>query len=158
MNKKGLTLVELLAVIVVIAILGGIAVVSVNHVTEKGKQGVYENYENTLKGAAELYLLENTDKIPNEPTGANEFTTSPKITYDTLTTGLFMDKIKDPKGGKCDSSYVVVKRGKDISNNYNLIYYTCLICKNSDGTENYITSYKDKKYENTIYYGYACEK
>ena len=158
MNKKGLTLVELLAVIVVIAILAGIAVASVSYITEKGKKGVYENYENTLKGAAELYLLEKTDKIPNEPTGTNEFTVSPRITYDILTTGLFMEKIKDPKGGNCDSSYVVVKRGKDISNNYNLIYYPCLICLNEDGTENYITKYNDEKYDDTVYDDYVCEK
>ena len=114
MNKKGLTLVELLAVIVVIAILGSVAAFTVNHITKSGKEKVYENYEKSLKGAAELYLLENTDKIPNVGYSSNP------ITYNTLTTGLFMDKIKDPNGGNCDSSYVVVKRGTDVSNNYNL--------------------------------------
>lgn len=124
MNKKGLTLVELLAVIVVIAILGSIAVFTINHITKRGKDRVYENYEKSLKGAAELYLIENTDKIPNVGQSSNP------ITYDTLTTGLFMDKIKDPNGGNCNSSYVVVTRGIDISNNYNLDYKVCLICDN----------------------------
>jgi len=128
MNKNGLTLVELLAVIVVIAIISGIAVVSVNYITEKGKEGIYKNYEGNLRGSTENYLIENPNQIPKVD---EEIT----ITYETLTNTLFMNKMKDPKGGKCDSSYVVVKRFEDISNNYNLEYKVCLICDNykSDG-------------------------
>lgn len=141
-NKRGFTLVELLGVIVVIVILGGLAAVSINYIVQNSKKSVYKNYESALKGATENYLIENPDKIPEEPTSDNDFKRSDKITYDVLTTGLFMDKIKDPNGGNCDSSYVVIKRGKDIANNYNLTYEYCLIC------DNYITKSDD----------YICKK
>lgn len=129
MNKKGLTLVELLAVIVVISIIITIAVVSVNYITSKGKLGVYKNYEDNLKGSAELYLLENSELLPNEPNNEGEYN-SIKITYADLTNGLFMEKIKDPDGGECSNSYVIVKRKVNVGNNYNLEYLTCLICDN----------------------------
>lgn len=141
-NKRAFTLVELLAVIVLIAILSSIAVITVNHIVQKGKKGVYENYESALKSATENYLIENIDKLPSEPTNEGEFNRSGKITYEVLTNLLFMEKIKDPNGGNCDSSYVIIKRGKDVGNNYNLIYEYCLIC------DNYITKSDD----------YVCEK
>lgn len=136
MHKKGFTLVELLAIIVILAILGTVAMITVNYITDKGKTGVYENYEKTLSGSAELYLLENTEKIPS----VNGNT---RVTYDTLTTELFMDKVKDPKGGSCQSSYVYIERGVDVSNNYNLTYHACLICKNADDSINYKSEYDD---------------
>ena len=140
-NKKAFTLVELLAVIVVIAILGGLAAVSINYIVQNSKKSVYKNYESALKTAAENYLIENTDKLPPEPGEGVEFTKSDKITYGVLTSGLFMDEIKDPNGGNCDG-YVIIKRGKDIGFNYNLTYEYCLMC------DNYITKSDD----------YVCKK
>jgi len=123
MNKKGFTLVELLAVIVIIAILGTVTTVIYTSVTERGKKGVYENHENTLRGAAEQYLIDNFDLIPTVGNSID-------ITYTTLLNKHHIETLKDPKGGNCNLSKVTVTRQADISNNYNLTYKVCLICTN----------------------------
>lgn len=123
MNNKGLTLVELLAVIVIIAILGGITALSYNYIITKGKNGVYTNYESNLIGGAELYLIDNIDKLPSENSKIS-------ITYQTLKDNNYIDEFKDPNGKDCSNSYVVIKRNNDVGNNYDLEYYACLMCSN----------------------------
>lgn len=128
MKNSGFTLVELLSVIVVLAIVMGIAVYSASYVTNKGKEGVYENYEQTLKGAAENYLTD--DFAYNNGLNFPMVGDTKTITYETLYNELFIDNLKDPKGGNCNSSYVKVTRGDDVGINFNLDYKVCLICDN----------------------------
>lgn len=130
MEKNGFTLVELLSVIVVIAILIGVASISFNSLIESQKQEVYKNYEQTLKSNARHYLIDNTNLIPSVGS-------SYKLEMNTLVTEKIMEKVKDPKGGNCDSSYVLITRkpnissnDEDISNNYDIEYKVCLICTN----------------------------
>ena len=121
MKNKGFTLTELLAVIVIISIIGVTAVISVSYITNTGKKGIYKNYESNLKGASEAYLIQNIDEIPKPGS-------SKKITYNMLING-YMKKMEDPNGGLCDG-YVIVTRGADIGNNYDLDYMVCLECSN----------------------------
>jgi len=143
MKNKGFTLVELLAVIVVLAIVMGIAAISVNHVTNKGKNGVYKNYENTLKGSTESFLIydymyENGDALPKP-------NNSKIVTYEYLFKNNYIDPLKDPNGGNCNDSYVVVQRDADVevkddisgdtfSSNFDISYKVCLICDNYPAT------------------------
>ena len=128
MNKNGLTLVELLGIIVVLAIVMGIAVYSVTYVTNKGKMKVYETHEKSLKGAAENYLTD--DYAYNNGLNFPNVYDTKKITYQVLRDELFIDELKDPKGGSCNSSYVLVTRGADVGINFSLDYKVCLICDN----------------------------
>lgn len=130
MKNKGFTLVELLGVIVVIAILSSLAVISINFVVSNGKNKVYKSHENTLKGAATDYLIENMEEVPN-------VSSNKKIDINTLINHKFVENLKDPNGGSCDSSYVLVTRGNDISHNFNLDYKVCLICTASNGEFTY---------------------
>ena len=91
MKKNGFTLVELLSVIVVLAIVMGIAVYSASYVTNKGKEGVYENYEQTLKGAAENYLTD--DFAYNNGLNFPMVGDTKTITYETLYNELFIDNL-----------------------------------------------------------------
>ena len=128
MKNKGFTLTELLGVIVLLAIISGLAVISVNNVIQTGKKGVYKNHETTLRGAIDDYLMDHFEDIPLVE-GSRTWSISDLDSY--------LDELKDPSGGNCNSSYVKVTRHADISGNYSLDYQICLICKLDDETETY---------------------
>ena len=130
-DKNGFTLVELLGVIVVIAILSGLAVVSFNGVISSGKKGLYKNYEKTLEGATKNYYIDNISDIPAVSSNA-------RIFYETLLDGKYIDELEDPNGGDCSSSYVDVTRGADNGNNFNLTYKACVVCTSKDNRSNII--------------------
>ena len=62
MNKKGFTLVELLAVIVILAIISLIAIPLIGNVIEKAKIGALESSVNGLVESANMYYANNTIK------------------------------------------------------------------------------------------------
>ena len=121
MKKSGFTLVELLGVIVLIAIISGLAVISVNSVVNSGKIGLYKNYETTMEGAARNYFIENISSLPAVGGSKN-------ISYEELVNTKFLDPFDDPNGGDCSSSYVVVSRTANKGNNFSLSYKACVIC------------------------------
>ena len=131
MKNKGFTLIELLSIIVLIGIISSIAVVSVNYIINMSRSSVYKNFENNLKIGAENYLIHvlTDDNLTNDTIFPSLTDNTRTFQYSTLKNG-FVDEMEDPKGGNCDSSYVVVTRGEDIDNNYNLDYKVCLICTN----------------------------
>ena len=143
-KNKGFTLVELLAVIVVIAIIGGIASLSMSIYLSNSKDNVYRNYAATLKTTVENYLIENYEKnssiIPNI---GSEST----ITLNQLITANKIDTLKDPNGGVCDtnSSKVIVKREEDTGINFNLSYYVTLECPHATIVCNEDTAYTNTK-------------
>ena len=122
--KKGFTLVELLAVIVVLAILSGIAIISVSSILDKGTEDVYLDYEKTLETGTQNYLVTHLDKIPT-------ISTPTRINYtDLMNDDASYKSLKDPKGGSCNNSYVVVSKASVSEHeiNYDLNYKVCLIC------------------------------
>ena len=64
MNKKGFTLVELLAVLFIIILLGSLAFVSINERGEKFKDISYEKFEEMIETAAKSYVADD-DKLIN---------------------------------------------------------------------------------------------
>ena len=125
MNKHGMTLIELLGVIVVLSILMGLVVISMSSVFTNSQTGILKNYEKSMKSGAINYFADNLDKLPNE----NSYK---KIFLDTLIEEKYLDSLKGVNDANCkhisDDSYVLVKRDNDINNNYNLEYEVCLIC------------------------------
>ena len=67
-NQKGLTLVELLAVIVILGVIAAIAVPSIGGIIANSKANSDVQTETLLKDTAERYL---TDTLPNGPTQAS---------------------------------------------------------------------------------------
>lgn len=63
MNKKGFTLVELLAVIVVLGIITGITVISVNSFYGKTKEKTEDVFISTITDALDMYLTTEAPKL-----------------------------------------------------------------------------------------------
>ncbi|MBR3660847.1 MAG: prepilin-type N-terminal cleavage/methylation domain-containing protein [Bacilli bacterium] len=127
MNKDGFTLVELLAVFVILAIILGLSVVGVNSVIKNSKDGVYKSNINTLKSAAQNYVIDNIDLINSALIRDDNYS----IDFENLKSYINLSSLNAPNGGTCDSSYVIVS--KDIvTNKYNYKYQVCLICKDGD--------------------------
>lgn len=120
-KKNGFTLVELLAVIVVVAVLGSIAVANFQPVIQKSKRSVFTTYEESMLTRAKVYFINHDDKIP--------------AVGGTLKLGLNdlnIDPFKNPDNDndKCLSSYVNVTRSEDVGSQMDITYKVCLICNN----------------------------
>jgi len=112
-NEKGFTLVELLAVIVILGIIGAIAVPSIAGVIENSKKDAHIANAQSLLEAARLYDV--SDDIEN---------TGGTVKYSTLKTNGFIDEIDAPSGsGAYDDDSEV-----DLDNNKVILY--------DDGTNN----------------------
>ena len=130
MNKKGFTLIEILGVILLIAIVGGLVVVSASHVIKTGKIGAYKSYEKMLLLSTENYLTDYPDEEPFE----NTFKKIPLI--DLISNG-YLEKFNSSGGEVCseDNSYaLVVRKDPEVISrrNYKLDYLACLVCLNGD--------------------------
>ena len=121
-NKNGFTLVELLAVIVLVSIVSTLAVVSVSYIIKTGKISVYKNHEKALENSVKNYIIDSKDEI--------DFNSLNKINiyYSDLIDKQYMNELKDPNGGDCSDSYVIIEKNNS-SINLDFNYKTCLICK-----------------------------
>lgn len=63
MNKKGFTLVELLAVLFIILLLGSLVFVSINEKGEQFKDISYDKFKETIITAAKSYVTKDDDMI-----------------------------------------------------------------------------------------------
>ncbi len=124
-HDKGYTLVELMAVLIIIGILATLVVASIG----KYKQRAAEEYVNSLEGQMELaaksYYSDNPTELPRGQIVGEEKIYSTKIMASTLAdAGYFTNELVDQNGNSCeDQSYA-------IANNINntISYDVCLIC------------------------------
>lgn len=128
-NKKGFTLVELLAVIVILGLLLGIAALSYTAFVNNTRDRVYKTYEDTMKSAAEMYLIDNPSEIPS-------INGNTKLYLNDLLINNDIEPIKNPDDSNdtCSSSntandsYILIERGTNVEGNFNLTYKVCLRC------------------------------
>lgn len=126
MNKKGFTMIELMAVITLLGIMTTLAVVSVSKYLNKSKKTVYRDYEDTLKNATTNYFLNHTGLLPeiNDARGT-------KVLATTLINEGYLENMKDPQNGSLycnENSYVIVTRKDNVGFNMDLEYRVCLVC------------------------------
>lgn len=63
-NKKGFTLIEILAAVMILGILTAIAIVSVTKIIEKAKKEHYITVENNVISSAQSYAQQNRSVLP----------------------------------------------------------------------------------------------
>ena len=128
MNNKGFSLPELLAVVAILGIISGIAVIAVTKHTADSKKQAYEAMETSIYNAAENYILENSDKL-------DELNESGTITIDVddLISNNYLEDLDDPNSNEtCNSgSSVTVRKISNSNNSLDEYEYTVnLKCNN----------------------------
>jgi len=139
MNRKAFTLIEFLAVIMLLGILSGIAVVSYNRQLISGREKAFLLAENSFQDAiSEAYVDCNTnfsDKVfcinHSEPISIGE---ADIVRLEELINDGYINPIKNPydTNQECDKSksYVKVVGNVDMNEteNNDLSYNVCLVC------------------------------
>jgi len=113
MKKNGFTLVELLAVVVVLGIILGIAIPSITSVVSTARQNAFNASEEMLEESARTYMVKNLD-IMSDGIGV--------IPVSDLVDGGYIDPIYAPDGTLCDGSVSV----RDVDGEY--IYDASISC------------------------------
>lgn len=71
-NNKGFTLIEMLAVVVILGILATIMVPTVTTVIKKNKEDNYENLKKSINSAAKMYISDNRYDISLDNSNCSE--------------------------------------------------------------------------------------
>ena len=125
LNTKGFSLIEILAVIVIIGVIATIAVPSVQEYIGGGKLATFIAYENSMEDAATNAVL---DCIANNSSRCNipEKGETTKIYLNTLIEDGFIDGMKTSSGGSCDANKSFVR--VENRGNLNYKFKVCLYC------------------------------
>ena len=132
-NKKGFTMVELLAVITIMGILSSVVTAGVIQYLNKAKKQDFAILEKNMKTALDNYFIEHSGELP-------AIGDSKTVDAQTLMNEGYLDSFEDPDrgGSACNltSSYAKVTRAGSSSDfNMTLNYKICVVCsklKSSD--------------------------
>jgi len=155
-NKRAFTLIELVAVIIILGIIMLIVVPIVTRAVRKSRLELMESQEETLELLGKEYFLNNREALPKNTGEASS------VSISTLIKEGYTKEVKDYNKESCDNeaSYVeVIKLGKG---KYN--YHTYLKCKSyttgdlwgdwSAWSDKEPTGGKDVEIETAIFYNY----
>lgn len=122
-NNKAFTLVEMIAVVALISILSGTAIMSVSNIVNKSKKKTYQNFEKNLKVAATNYIGKHPELVA---------TSSQKLSATKLIDEGYLETMVDPanKSSNCNkNSYVTVyQKRANGAFNIEMSYKICLVC------------------------------
>lgn len=166
MKKNGFTLVELLAVIIIIGVMGILIVPTVNKSIKDFKNSSYEDQIDTIAASARNWATDNPYSLPAEDGGVMT------ITLGTLKAGGYVDvNIKNPKTDKSfpNDLLIEIQRNKknfrytvieDSGTNNNIEYNErgpiVVLCGNSNEYVNLGSTYTEPSCAGTSYVGAAA--
>ena len=122
LNKKGFTLVEILATIVIMGILMGVAIGAVSYVLSDSKDGFYKNLESQLILAAKTYYGDHRTLLPQNIGQGRQVTIETLIGKNYIKRGDIVDYGK----AECDTNASYIKVVKSSKKDY--IYSVFLKC------------------------------
>ena len=125
-NNKGFSMVELLAVIVILGILATISIAAIQGIISRAKVKYYKTQENNMVNATRSYLEANKENYP-KINGAMSY-----IYLNNLMDNKFIDQVKDYQKKNCDNkvSYVQVFKYND-----DYMYTAYLKCPNYESSK-----------------------
>ena len=134
MNKKGLTMIELIGVIIIIGVIATIAVPNVSKYIERGQLTTFISYEKSMEDAATNGVLDciGNNAAKCDPPEKGEIK---DVKLKTLIDGGFIENLKTPEGGTCDieKSFVRIEN----KGNLNYKFKVCLYCDGYTTDEDY---------------------
>lgn len=116
MNNKGFTLVELLAVIILLALLFGVAIPFISSTIRENEDNYYVQLDKMVEASAENYLSENYQLFPKVDNSSVNFPLDDFRVY-------FSKEPKSTDGDDCTGYVKVTRLGR---NEYK--YESCLMC------------------------------
>lgn len=136
MNNKGITLIEMIGVVIIFAIILFIALPSIQGAIEKTKDQKYENIEKILKANMDLYVLDYEDDLFDEKTAGG----STEITYSQL-----QNVNSDINIAGCTANKLIINRtstciltggceGDEKLYNHSYSYIACITCTDNGET------------------------
>ena len=115
LNKKGFSLIELLAVIIILGLISGVAIGGTSIYMNKTRDKAYESMEVTLYNAASNYIIDKGVLVPEcTPAGAalTNCTNGMVITSQKLIETGFLKELEDPgtNNSQCTGQVKVTRR------------------------------------------------
>lgn len=123
-NKKGFTLLELIAVIIILGILMSLAYTSVSKYLNQARSTTYSDFEKNITSGVTNYLIDHSGSIPS----VGE---SLVVDVEKLVCEGYIEDLEDPREASktCNlESYAIVKRNNDTNYNMDIEYSACLKC------------------------------
>lgn len=123
-SRKGFTMLELLAVIIILGILLTLAYVGVSQYISQTNDTVYEDFEKNITSGVTNYLIDHSGSIPS----VGE---SLVVDVEKLVCEGYIEDLEDPREASktCNlESYAIVKRNNDTNYNMDIKYSACLKC------------------------------
>lgn len=120
MDVKGFTLVEVIAMLLMFALLFAIAYPAVTNYIEKSENEYYETLEETLELSVIDFSVDNQELLPKTIGEIKKVSIEEILRYSELET------VTDKDGNNCDGN-VIIERTKEGINGYRNT--SCLICK-----------------------------